>query len=71
MWLMGLVLGLIAVLVGRFVVAPLKGQPIGADWSAARLFRSVLINGFWGVGVGIILPLVLPRPGPSAHRALR
>ena len=71
MWLMGLVLGLIAVLVGRFVVAPLKGQPIGADWPGARLFRSVLINGFWGVGVGIILPLVLPRPGPSAHRALR
>ncbi|MBL6456212.1 hypothetical protein JMJ55_12835 [Belnapia sp. T6] len=62
-WLLGLGLGLLAALVGWFVVAPLKGQPIAAGWVPARMLLSVLINGAWGIGVGIILPMLLPRPG--------
>ena|SRR5215472_8634402 len=51
-WLDGLILGIIAALVGFFVVAPLKGAPIGGGWIANSWVRSLLINGFWGVGVG-------------------
>ena len=60
-WLEGLGLGIIAALVGFFVVAPLKGLAIGGGWMANNWVRSLLINGFWGIGVGLILPLILPR----------
>jgi hypothetical protein len=60
-WLDGLVLGIIAALVGLFVVAPLKGSPVGGGWQVNNWMRSLLINGFWGIGVGLILPLILPR----------
>ncbi len=65
LWLLGLGLGLLAASVGWFVVAPLKGQPIAAGWVAQRMMVSVLINGFWGIGVGVILPFLMP----SARRA--
>jgi hypothetical protein len=61
MWLLGLGLGLLAALVGWFVVAPLKGQPVASGFDPARMLVSVLINGFWGIGVGVILPLLMPR----------
>ncbi len=60
-WLCGIVLGIIAALVGMFVVAPIKGAPIANGWHAWPIARSLLINGFWGLGVGLILPLMLPR----------
>jgi hypothetical protein len=59
-WLNGLILGVIAALVGMFIVAPLKGLPIAGGWVPANM-RSLMINGFWGLGVGIILPLLMPR----------
>jgi hypothetical protein len=61
MWLLGLGLGLVAALVGWFVVAPMKGQPMASGFDPARMLVSVLINGFWGIGVGVILPLLMPR----------
>ena len=61
MWLCGLVLGVIAALVGMFIVAPIKGNPIAGGWQAWPIARSLLINGFWGLGVGVILPLLMPR----------
>jgi hypothetical protein len=60
-WLCGLLLGVLAAVVGWFVVAPLKGMPIAGGWVPANMLRSVVINGFWGLGVGIILPLLMPR----------
>jgi hypothetical protein len=60
-WLCGLLLGVLAAVVGWFVVAPLKGMPIAGGWIPANMLRSVVINGFWGFGVGIILPLLMPR----------
>lgn len=60
-WRNGLALGIIALLVGFFIVAPLKGMPIAGGWQLANWIRSFLINGFWGVGVGIILPLMMPH----------
>lgn len=57
-WLAGLGFGIIASLVGIFVVAPLKGQmivlPVGIAW-----LRPLLINGAWGVGLGLIAPALL------------
>jgi hypothetical protein len=59
LWLDGLVLGVIAALVGMFIVAPLKGSPVGAGWNPVSWARSLLINGSWGIGVGLILPCLL------------
>ena len=59
--LLGLGLGLLAALVGWFVVAPLRGQPVAGGFVPARMLVSVLINGAWGIGVGLILPLLLGR----------
>jgi tetrahydromethanopterin S-methyltransferase subunit C len=60
-WVNGLILGVIAALIGFFVVAPLKGMPVGGGWQVSNWERSLLINGCWGIGVGVILPLILPR----------
>lgn len=69
-WLSGVILGVIAASVGWLVVAPLKGAPLGFGWHADRMLRSLLINGGWGLGVGLILPLLMPR-GPSRRRHAR
>jgi hypothetical protein len=67
MWLYGLILGLIAVLTGWFIVAPLKHLPLAGGWVPANMLRSVLINGCFGLGVGLILPLLMPRSLVRAH----
>jgi hypothetical protein len=61
LWLMGLALGLLAACVGWFVVAPLKGLPVAGGWAPKAMLLSVLINGFWGLGVGLLAPLLMPR----------
>jgi hypothetical protein len=66
-WLPGFGLGLLSVLVGWFVVAPLNGLPVASDWDTAVMLRSVLINGSWGIGVGLIAPALMPRRR-RAHR---
>ena len=40
-WLNGLILGVIAALVGMFIVAPLKGLPIAGGWTPANILRSL------------------------------
>lgn len=60
MWLCGVLLGIVAAMVGWFVVAPLKGLPLAGHWDIAVLIRSIVINGSWGLGVGLILPLLVP-----------
>jgi hypothetical protein len=69
LWVCGLILGIIAALVGMFVVAPIKGNPIANGWNAWPIARSLLINGFWGLGVGLILPLLMPRALRRARHA--
>ena len=61
LWLCGLGLGIIAALVGLLVVPAIKGLPIGGGWVVLNWVRSFLINGSWGIGVGLILPLLLRR----------
>lgn len=70
-WLSGLLLGLLAALVGWFVVAPLKGQPVAGGFDPMRMLISVLINGTWGIGVGVILPMLLPKAAQSRLASLR
>lgn len=60
-WVSGIILGLIAATVGMFVVAPIKGTAIANGWAAWPMARSYIINATWGLGVGLILPLLLPR----------
>jgi hypothetical protein len=52
---------------GWFIVAPLKGQPIAAGWVPLAMLRSLLINGSFGLGVGLILPMLMPRSLLHAH----
>ena len=61
LWLCGLGLGIVAALVGILLVPAIKGLPVGAGWVPLNWVRSFLINGFWGIGVGIILPLMVRR----------
>jgi len=68
-WLCGVILGVIAALVGMFVVLPIKAAPIAFGGHAWPVARSLLINGFWGLGVGLILPMMLPRQARRARHA--
>jgi hypothetical protein len=69
LWLCGLLLGFAAALVGLFIVAPLKGGAVAAGWRWQSWFISLLINGFWGVGVALILWLIAPAARPARRRA--
>ncbi len=61
LWQAGLGLGIVAALTTLFVVLPLKGLPIahgGALWPIARTF---ILTASWGLGAGLLLPLLHPR----------
>ena len=60
-WLCGLITGFIAAFVGLVVVAAIKGNPIGGGWVLMTWVSSLLRNGSWGLGLGLILPLMLRR----------
>ena len=62
LWRRSLALGLIAGSIGLFVVAPLKGHGFAHHWAVWPMARTLLLNGFWGLGLGLILPLLRPRP---------
>jgi hypothetical protein len=75
---LGLGLGLLAALVGWFVVAPFMGQPVAGGFAPRRMPVTVLIRGAWGIGVGLLLPLLLgrrtaarARPAAGARRRSR
>ena len=58
-WIFAVLLGALALpLVGWFIVAPLKGQPVAAGWMPSRMALSMLINGFWGLGTGVFFALL-------------
>jgi hypothetical protein len=60
-WLCGLGLGFITTLIGWFVVLPLKGMPAANGWVPGVMFRFLLLNLAWGIGISLILPLLKPR----------
>lgn len=61
MWILGLGLGIAAALVGLFIVPMIKGLPMAGGWAAMAFVRSFLINGCWGIGVGLILPILMRK----------
>lgn len=60
-WLCGLITGAIAAFVGLVVVNAIKGLPVGGGWVVMSWVRSLLINGTWGLGLGLIAAWMLPR----------
>jgi hypothetical protein len=58
-WWAGIILGVCAALFGLFVVSAIKGLPIAGGWKLNSWIRSLVINGTWGLGVGLLLT-VLP-----------
>ena len=61
LWRNGLLLGLCAVMVGFFVVPLIKNTPLGGGWIVGNWIRSILINGCFGLGVGILYPVLRRR----------
>ena len=60
-WIQGLVLGLIAELGAMYLVPAIKGLPFALDGSVRVIEISSVINGTWGIGVGLISPLLVGR----------
>ena len=60
-WLCGLLTGFIAAFVDMVIVNAIKGLPIGGGWVLMNWARPLLVFGSWGLGLGLILPLMLPR----------
>jgi hypothetical protein len=53
-WAAAFVFGALApTLFGRFVLAPLRGQPI--NWDLIGAWRGFLSNGVWGLGTAVLL----------------
>ena len=72
MWLLGLGFGLLSVLIGWFVVAPVKGLPVAGGFVPARMLTTIVINGVWGIGIGLVLSLLMRKATGRAdehHRA--
>lgn len=70
LWLFGLVAGFCVLLLTCFVIKPLSGLPVAFGWQKAAMLRAFVASEMWGVGVGLILPLLLPRrlTGWPQHR---
>lgn len=68
LWLAGLLFGAIApTLVGWFIVAPLKGQPVASGFNPARMWAGPVINGMFGLGTAVFYDL-LQRWRPHRSR---
>ena len=64
-WILAVVIGAVAPsLVALFVVFPLKGQPVAGGWDPAIMVGALLLNGAWGLGVGILMSLIDGRRVP-------
>jgi hypothetical protein len=64
-WILAVAIGAVAPsLVALFVVFPLKGQPVAGGWDPAIMVGALLLNGAWGLGVGILMSLIDGRRVP-------
>jgi hypothetical protein len=57
----GLAAGVCAMLLSWFVVRPLAGNPIAFGWQTQAMLQSFVACELWGFGLGLILPMMLPR----------
>jgi len=70
LWLNGLAAGLCAMLLCWFVVRPIAGNPVAFGWQTPAMLRSFIAHEMWGVGVGLIMPILLPRRLIGARRGV-
>jgi hypothetical protein len=71
LWWGGLVLGCAAAVTGLIIVPAIKGLPIGGGWLLTSWIRSFLINGFWGLGVGLLFMAYLSKTSQRQEYANR
>ncbi len=73
LWRQGLLMGLLAAAIGLFIVTPLKGHGIAYHGALWPIGRAMILNLSWGLGMGLLLPLLWPRPltTPPAEPSLR
>lgn len=57
-WLAAILLGaILPSLVAWFVVAPLKGQPVGMGWQTDAVATALVVNAAWGFGLALVMRL--------------
>jgi hypothetical protein len=61
LWLKGMIAALCAMTLSWFVFLPLMGQSAAFGWHAWPMLRSFVAYQMWGLGLGLLLPLVTPR----------
>jgi hypothetical protein len=52
-------------------VSAIKGLPIGGGWVLNNWIKSLLINGTWGLGVGLLLSALPDRTASRDDHAYR
>ncbi len=62
LWQFGIAMGLLAGCMTLFVVLPLKGMPVAHGWAMWPIARTLILTMSWGLGAGLILLLIQPRP---------
>ncbi len=70
-WWGGILLGIAAALTGLFIVPAIKGQVIAGGWVLNNWIRSFLINGTWGLGVGLMFTALHGLSVPRDEYATR
>lgn len=70
-WWAGIILGVIAGAFGLLVVLPLKGLPFAGGWVSSSWIKSMLINGAWGLGVGLLLTILPYQAAARDEHAYR
>ena len=69
-WLTAVLFGAVCPsLVALFVVLPMKGQPMGGGWHMRIFIMAFIINGAWGLGVGLFYKLFTALTARSTARA--
>jgi len=65
-WVRALVIGAIGPsAVALLLVFPLKGMPMAGGWDPKLIITVLILNGAWGVGLGLLMRLLSPPPSRS------
>ena len=66
MWVSGLITGAATTLVGMFIIAAIRGTPIGGGWQLMAWLRGLSIGLSFGLGVWIFYTAIAGRFFPPA-----
>lgn len=59
LWLWGVGIGLLAIVVSAFIVAPLKGRPMASGFTFNKVMLDIVIDTLWGVGIVFFMSLFM------------